>query len=255
MVCSVNVQVTSIFAVKYLARDGCRLDELETPRDLLDHKLVPEDHLAFALQHLVGLAPVGARVNHVRLRVKELANAAFVVSRVIPPGEASVRGLRLEGRAADARHHALKALGDVLHDARDARGTPVHDVDVERHPAERVDEERERLNDQLLALGVVPCQRLAGRQVKVLQDLRAGAVKSEDDLERPVALLLVNRRSGIVLLLREGDRGSAARALVIALVVLGDMCIDLPQCIRRSVVVEAIQEEVDLDRVWGRGQI
>ena len=244
----------AIFAVKYLARDGCRLDEVETPRDLLDHKLVPEDHLAVALQHLVGLAPVGARVDHVRLRVKELANAAFVVS-IAPALEAAVRGLRLEGRAADARHHALKALGDVLHDTRDARRAPEHDVDVESHPAERVDEDGERLNDQLLALGVVPCERLAGRQVKVLQDLRARAVKSEDDLERPVALLLVNGRNGIVLLLREGDRGSAARALVIALVVLGDMRIDLPQCIRRSVAVEAIQEEVDLDRVRGRGQI
>ena len=47
--CVLCPSVASIFAVKYLARDGCRLDELETPRDLLDHKLVPEDRDGFSL--------------------------------------------------------------------------------------------------------------------------------------------------------------------------------------------------------------
>eukprot|EP00964_Phaeocystis_antarctica_P135688 scaffold100034_cov69-Phaeocystis_antarctica.AAC.1 len=139
-----------------LASDGRRLDEGEAPR---------------------------ARIDHVRLRVEELAHADLAASIA---AEGAVRSGSLEGRAAHSRHHALEALGDILHDARDAGRAPVHDVDVERHSAKRVDEERQRLDDQLLALGVDPCERLAWR---------------ENDLERPIPLAVIDGRSVIVLLL------------------------------------------------------
>ena len=225
---------------QHLARDGCSLDEGEAARDLFDYELVSKDHLALALELLDGLAPVGARVDHVRLRVKKLTDSAFAASIWREAAKAAVRSGSLEGRTTDSRHHALEALGDILHDARDARRAPVHDVDVERHSAERVDEERERLDDELLALGVEPCESLAGREVKVLKDLRTCSMQAQYDLERFVALPFIDRRCFFLLLLRKGDRSRAARALVVALVVLGDMRVDLAQSIRRSVVVESV---------------
>lgn len=65
---------------QHLARDGCSLDEGEAARDLFDYELVSKDHLALALELLDGLAPVGARVDHVRLRVKKLTDSAFAAS-------------------------------------------------------------------------------------------------------------------------------------------------------------------------------
>lgn len=111
---------------------------------------------------------------------------------------------------------------------------------MESHSSERVDEERERLDDELLALGVEPCESLAGREVKVLKDLRTCSMQAQYDLERFVALPFIDRRCFFLLLLRKGDRSRAARALVVALVVLGDMRVDLAQSIRGSVVVESV---------------
>lgn len=65
-------------------------------------------------------------------------------------------------------------------------------------------------------------------------------MQAEDDLERSVALPFVDVGWSIVLFLGKGDGSRAARALIIALVVLGDVRFDLAQSIRRTVVVESV---------------